>query len=193
MSVLMRAFRLILFTAMVALAACASAPARAPTELLDEQTGATLAVVAEPLVFARPRTDVAANARDYATIVALEANRSGKYSAYLLVHRWSTVDRRMAPLPAESAGRLLIKADGRLLELKPLQPMPAALTRRDAVFMPADADVVSWAYDTDLATLEYLAASHDIGARFPDEPLDSPFVLWRDGRAALREFTARGR
>ena len=78
------------------LAACSSAPVRAPTELLDEQTGATLVVVAEPLVFARARADVAANARDYVTVVAVEANRSGKYAQYLLVHRWSTVDRRMA-------------------------------------------------------------------------------------------------
>jgi hypothetical protein len=173
------------------LAACSSAPQRAPSELLDEQTGATLVVVAEPLVFARPRADVAANARDYVTVVAVEANRSGKYAQYLLVHRWSTVDRRMAPLPPPAAGRLLLQADGRVLEFKPLQPMPAALARRDQVFMPADADVVSWAYATDLATLGYLAASHEIGVRFPDEPLDSPFALWSDGRAALGKFAAR--
>jgi hypothetical protein len=173
------------------LAACASAPVSAPAELLDEQTGATLVVVAEPLVFARARVDVAANARDYATVVAVEANRSGKYSQYLLLHRWSTVDRRMAALPAEAAGRLVIEADGRVLELKPLLPMPAALARRDRVFMPDDADVISWAYDVDAATLAYLAASHELSARLPDETLDSPFVLWGDGRVALRAFATR--
>ena len=173
------------------LTACAAAPVRAPTELLDEQTGATLVVVAEPLVFARARVDVAANARDYATVVAIEANRSGKYTQYLLLHRWSTVDRRMAGLPPPEAGRLVIKADGRLLELQPLQPMPAALTRRDRVFLPDDADVVSWAYACDLTTLAYLAASHDIELRLPDEALDSPFALWSDGRPALRAFAAR--
>jgi hypothetical protein len=178
------------------LAACASAPAHAPSapnELLDEQTGATLVVVAEPLVFARARFDVAANARDYATVVAVEANRSGKYSQYLLVHRWSTVDRRMAALPAVSAGRLIVQADGRVLEFKPLEPMPAALMRRDHVFMPDDADVVSWAYAADLATLAYLGASHEISMRLPDDTLDSPFALWSDGRAALSEFALRGR
>ena len=121
----------------------------------------------------------------------MEANRSGKYTQYLLVHRWSTVDRRMAELPAASAGRLIIEADGRMLELKPLQPMPAALVRRDRVHLPADADVVSWAYYVDLATLAYLAGSQQIRARLPDEPLDSPFALWADGRAALRVFATR--
>jgi len=172
-------------------AACASAPVREPTELLDEQTGATLVVVAEPLVFARARVDVAANARDYATLVAVEANRSGKYSQYLLLHRWSTVDRRMAALPPPGAGRLLIQADGRVLEFKPLVPTPAALARRDHVFLPDDADVVSWAYDCDQATLAYLAASHDIELRLPEESLDAPFALWGDGRAALRALAAR--
>lgn len=173
------------------LAGCASEPQRAPTELLDEQTGATLVVVAEPLVFARARLDVAANARDYLTIVAVEANRSGKYAQYLLVHRWSTVDRRMAALPGEGAGRLLLDADGRTLELKPLQPMPAALVRRDRVHVPPDADVVSWAYDVDVATLAWLAGSHEIRARLPDETLASPFALWGDGRAALQAFVKR--
>jgi hypothetical protein len=173
------------------LPACASAPMGAPAELLDEQTGATLVVAAEPLVFARARVDVAANARDYATVVAVEANRSGKYSQYLLLHRWSTVDRRMVALPAEAAGRLVIAADGRVLEFKPLLPMPAALARRDRVFMPDDADVVSWAYDVDAAALAHLAASHELSARFPDETLDSPYALWGDGRAALRSFARR--
>jgi hypothetical protein len=181
----------LLLAAGVALAGCASEPSRAPAEVLDEQTGATLAVVAEPLVFARSRLDVAANARDYLTAVAVEANRSGKYAQYLLVHRWSTVDRRMAGLPPASAGRLIIEADGRMLEFKPVQPMPAALVRRDRVHLPADADVVSWAYDVDLATLAYLADSQQIRARLPDEPLDSPFALWADGRAALDAFAAR--
>lgn len=180
-----------LFAAAALLAGCAGAPTRDPTELLDEQTGATLVVVAEPLVFARPRLDVAANARDYLTVVAVEANRSGKYAQYLLVHRWSTVDRRMAGLPPASAGRLIIEADGRMLEFKPVQPMPAALVRRDRVHLPADADVVSRAYEVDLATLAYLADSQQIRARLPDEPFDSPFALWADGRAALDAFAAR--
>jgi hypothetical protein len=143
-------------------------------------------VVAEPLVFARSRLDVAANARDYLTAVAVESNRSGQYAQYLLVHRWSTVDRRMAALPAESAGKLIIEADGRVLEFKPLQPMPAALVRRDRVHRPADADVVSWAYDVDLATLAYLADSQQIRAACPTNHSTHPSRCGPTARGARR-------
>ena len=81
-------------------------PAAAPadvesnsTEIFDEETGSTLLVVSKPLVFARDRSDVAAHARDYATLVAVEDDRSGQYTQYLLLYRWSTVDRRMSPPP----------------------------------------------------------------------------------------------
>src|SRR5579864_5666129 len=69
----------------------ASASASASTEIFDEQTGSTLLVVSKPLVFARDRSDVAAFARDYATVVAVEDDRSGEYTQYLLLYRWSTV------------------------------------------------------------------------------------------------------
>src|ERR1700674_4900727 len=65
-------------------------------EIFDEETASTLLVVSKPLVFARERSDVAAHSLDYATIVAVEDDRSGEYAQYLLLYRWSTVDRRMS-------------------------------------------------------------------------------------------------
>ena len=99
--------RVALLLALTALASCTTQPPHRPTskaksnstEIFDEQSGSTLSVVAKPLVFARARSDVAAFARDYATLVAVEDDRSGTYTQYLLLYRWSTVDRRMSPLP----------------------------------------------------------------------------------------------
>jgi len=48
---------------------------------LDDSSGSTLFVVQQPLLFARSRSDLAANARDYVTLVALQEDRSGKYSS----------------------------------------------------------------------------------------------------------------
>ena len=98
--------RAALILALLALPACSSSlrPPAASREILDEQSGTTLTVVAAPLVFARERTDVAAHARDYATLVAVEIDNSGKYRTYLLLYRWSTVDRRMSAPPDPSAG-----------------------------------------------------------------------------------------
>src|SRR5690349_1051154 len=91
------------------LAACVSEPGDV-RQILDENTGNTFFVVAKPLMFARERTDVAAHARDYATLVAVAVDQSGNFNHYLIMHRWSTVDRRMLPAPNANAGELLILA-----------------------------------------------------------------------------------
>jgi hypothetical protein len=174
------------------LAACAPLERLAPQEHLDRRSGETLVVVNQPLVFARERSDVAVRARDYTTLVAVEADRAGRYSAYLVAYRWSTVDRRMTDLPAEDAGALRIVADGRELLLTPLTALPEALKSADMLHAPKDARFIVWAYNIDLATLRYLADSTELALRFPRESLPLDFSLWSDGRAALREFAARG-
>jgi hypothetical protein len=160
-------------------------------EILDEQSGNTLLVVAAPLEFARERTDVAAHARDYATLVAVEIDSAGTYSDYLLVFRWSTVDPRMSPPPGPEQGLLRILADGRDFELEPLAQLPISLAKRRELHMPPHAEVVAHAYPADAATLRYLASSRTLAVRLPQERLEAPFALWGDGRAALRDFLGR--
>src|SRR3984893_8017161 len=182
--------RAALILALLALPACSSSlrPPAASREILDEQSGTTLTVVAAPLVFARERTDVAAHARDYATLVAVEIDNSGKYRTYLLLYRWSTVDRRMSAPPDPSAGELRILADGRTIELKPLERVPIGLTRRRALHLPDHGGVVTHAYTIDAPTLHFIAASRSLTVRMPHEQLAVPFELWEDGRAALGQF-----
>jgi hypothetical protein len=158
-------------------------------ELYDERTGDTLSVVSKPLVFARERTDVAAHARDYATLVAIETDRSGQYSDYLLLYRWSTVDRRMSAPPDAQAGHLRILTDGRTIDLTPLEEMPVSVSPQ--LYAPKRADDVIRAYRTDAATLRYLAMSRDLTVRMTQEALDTPFKIWVDGRTELGEFAAR--
>jgi hypothetical protein len=181
--------RAALILALLTLPACSSLPKPAASrEILDEQSGNTLSVVASPLVFARERTDVAAHARDYATLVAVEVDHSGKYSEYLLLYRWSTVDRRMSPPPDPSTGELRIYADGRTIDLQPLEEVPVGLSRRRELHVPEHGDAVTHAYAIDAPTLRFIAASRAITVRMPQEPLDVPFGLWEDGRAALGQF-----
>jgi hypothetical protein len=182
-----------LFLALAALSgsACAGASQRAPQEIFDEQSGNTLLVVPKPLVFARERTDVAAHARDYATLVAVEIDQSGKYNEYLLLYRWSTVDRRMSPPPDLDAGELKILADGRVIDLKPLEEVPIGLSRRRELHLPEHGDVVTHAYRIDVPTLRYIATSREITVRMPQESLDTPFAIWEDGRSALGQFLDR--
>jgi len=190
--------RLGLILALTALSACAGLSARASGEkprasgeIFDEQSGNTLLVVPKPLVFARERTDVAAHQRDYATLVAVEIDQSGTYNDYLLLYRWSTVDRRMSPPPDPQEGELRILADGRAIDLKPLENMPVGLSRRRELHMPEHGDVVAHAYPIDVATLRFIAASREIVVRMPQESLDTPFAVWEDGRSALGRFLER--
>ena len=177
----------LLAAALTALAACAAGPPET-REILDQETGNTFFVATRPLEFARNRTDVAAYTRDYVTLVAVAVNESGKYSEYLLMYRWSTVDRRMLPPPDPNAGELRILADGRTIDLHPLEQVPVSVTSRAQLHEPNHGDAITHAYKMDLPTLRFLAKSQTLALRLPREALDTPFGLWRDGRPDLERF-----
>jgi hypothetical protein len=172
----------------LSVSACANPSPRASHEIFDERSGNTLLVVPKPLVFARERMDVAAHARDYATLVAVEIDQSGKYSEYLLLYRWSTVDRRMSAPPDPQAGELKILADGRVIDLMPLEQVPIGLSQRRELHLPEHGEVVAHAYAIDVSTLRFIAESREIAVRMPQESLDTPFTIWEDGRGALGQF-----
>jgi hypothetical protein len=180
--------RMGLILLLAALVSCASQPATPAQEIFDEQTATTLSVVGKPLVFARERTDVEAHARDYVTLVAAEIDRSGQYSEFLLLYRWSTVDPRMSPPPQSGEGALRILADGRAIDLQPLERLPISLKQGRALHVPAHGDIVPRAYNVDAALLRFIAGSRELTVRMPQEQLNMPFALWEDGRSALAKF-----
>jgi hypothetical protein len=182
---------LVVLLALTALASCATRTPPASDEFFDEENASTLLVTAKPLVFARERSDVAAHARDYATLVAVEIDNSGDYTQYLLLYRWSTVDRRMSPPPGPDAGALRILADGRPIDLQPLDRLPVNLLQRRQLHMPKLDEIVPRGYKTDPATLNFIATSRELLVRMPQEPLATPFTLWEDGRNALKQFLQR--
>jgi len=178
----------ILLLLIATIAGCADAPPQDSRTLLDQNTGNTLVLVTHPLVFARERSDVAAFARDYATLVAVEVDVTGSYKDYLLLYRWSTVDKRMSPLPAANTGELHLEADGRVIILSALDQIPVSGTDLAALHYPRTADVVTHAYRVDAATLKFIAMSTRIVLRLPQEPFDSVFTLREDGRPSLAQF-----
>jgi hypothetical protein len=161
------------------------APGNAPKEVLDENSGTTLIVVRRPIVLARSRTDVAANVRDYATLVVAQEDRSGKYSTWLIVHRWSTVDPRIDGARTLGSGNLLLIADGRTLALGPVEQPPAFANRGDLLYAPRTT-LSSWAYKVDLPMLRYVAAAHDLSVRFADDSYPVAYSVWQDGRHDLQ-------
>jgi hypothetical protein len=170
-------------------AGCTSVPP-APQSLLEEKTGATITVASAPISFARVSSDPGASARDYVTLVAVEQDVAGKYTQMFLLHRWSTSIRGAPPAPpsAASVATLLIRADEREITLQALEQVPIDLSAREQLFMPYTQDAVTRAYVTDFATMRLIASSHDLSVHLPQEPVDAPFILWRDGRPALEQF-----
>lgn len=180
--------RALLMMLLPLLGACAPHRASRPLELLDESSGALLTIVRRPIICARSRTDVAANARDYVTLAAAQEDRSGRISDWLIVHRWSTVDPRFSGDAGVGSGRLRIVADDRVLTLAPAVPAPSLLARRRELFAPPNGRGLSLAYAVDRSTLRYLASAHSLSLRFTDDALPLDYTVWDDGRPALQAW-----
>jgi hypothetical protein len=171
-----------------ALAGCASAPPEyTPHETLDEQTGATITTVDKPLVFARDRSERAANLRDYVTIAAAAVNRGGKRELVLVTYIWSTLDPRYEPARAD-ADALVLVADDRRIRLTANGKTPQELGIGSSVDVPAGQSVKPLVFPTDLETLRFLAAARSlqIQTRLADESVS--YDLWEDQRPAMDRF-----
>lgn len=171
-------------------AACTDLASR-PRELLDERSATTLLAAGRPLVFARARSDLAAYAHDFATVEAIEVDRSGEYIEYLLLYRWSTVDRRLSAPPLATPAPLQLIAGDRLFELHPEDQLPVSLEHHRLLNVPAHAATIVTAYRIEPALLRTVADSHELTLRMVGDRLDAPFLLRERGNRALRNFAER--
>ena len=89
------------------------------TEYLDEASGATITRVETPFRFYSDDPSRAANARDYLDAAPLALNRSGKYSWWLWLGVWSTIDRGVSGGDAQLADIAAIQliVDGEPMDL----------------------------------------------------------------------------
>ncbi len=165
----------------------AAAPLPQPEEYLDEQTGATVDVVDAPLVFARERTERAANLRDYVTLAAASVNRGGKLEYVLIAYVWSTLDPRYAPASA-LADSLLLLADDRRIRLDANGRTPADLGIAHAVHAPPGQEIKPLVFPTDLDTLRFLAAARSLAAQTQLGAETVSYELWDDQRASLDRY-----
>jgi hypothetical protein len=179
-------------TVWVLLLAClALTGSKQPEEYLDEETAATVTVVGEPLVFANPRRDLAANARDYVTVAAAAVDRAGKVNYVLITYIWSTVDPALRPDALPSADALIVQADDRRIEFH----LDGHSAHEAGIGLPVHAPPGSAAapnvYHTDLATLRFLAEARRLKVLSPSDAALAAYELWDDRRAALRAFVRR--
>ena len=168
-------------------AAVALAGGKHPFEYLDEQTGATISVVGQPLVFAHERSS-APGPGDYVTLVAAAVDQSGDFGYVLIKYCWS-----VGALPASAAEQcatapLLLQADDRRIELV-LRPGSA----RDAgigvaVHRPPFGSATPYIYSTDLATMRFISECHHLSLRVGGGDTPFSYELFEDRLSSLREF-----
>jgi hypothetical protein len=159
-----------------------------PREYLDQDTGATVTVVDQPLVFAYPRRDLAANAHDYATLAAASVNRGGKIDYVLIVYFWSTVDPRLRDAPLPAAEPLVLQADDRRLAFTLRGHSARDAGIGFAVHAPPGSTAAPNVYGTDLAVLRFIAAARQLTLLADSNGTTSSYGLWSDRRADLRAF-----
>ena len=158
----------------------------APTEYLDEQTGATVTIANKPLVFARERSDRAANMRDYVNLTAASVNRGGKVEYVLIAYLWSTLDPRFADV--QKADSLLLLADDRRIVLNANGKQPSDLGIAETVQAPPGQDLKPMVFPIDLATLRFIAAARHVVLQVVAGEDAYSYDLWEDQRAALARF-----
>jgi hypothetical protein len=172
----------------LALASCAF-PAPHPPEYLDSETAALVTTVSSPIVFARAHLDVAANARQYATVAAVSVNRSGHYEYVLLVYLWSTVDARLG-IDRHPGQNVILLADDRAIRLVRDGRSMHEVGISTPLHAPEHIRGQPRIYRTDRETLQFLSGARRVRLLLEGDEDPRPFDVWTDGRRALAQFAS---
>ncbi|HEY7643257.1 MAG TPA: hypothetical protein VH814_26240 [Steroidobacteraceae bacterium] len=159
-------------------------------QYVDETTAASITVATQPLIFARERSDLAVNARDYVVLTATEVNITGSRSHFWSAYIWSTIDRRDREPVVAPGDELVLVADGRPITLRSdgktlrdhgLGQPPTRAPSRTAIPV---------LYAADRESISYVAHATELHIELIHGGSNEVFALWKDGRAALRAFSA---
>lgn len=156
-------------------------------EYLDQQTGATVSAVERPLVFARDRSERAANQRDYITLVAATVNRGGSRTYVLIAYVWSTLDPRYEPAKVDPDS-LVIVGDDRRIRLNANGKSSADLGVAHGIDAPQGRAAKPLAFPTDPDTLRFIAAARNLEVQAKVDEAVVSYTLWDDQRRSLDRF-----
>jgi hypothetical protein len=167
----------------------ATATAAAPRSVLDRSTGATVALSSKPWVFALDQPHLAAHARDYIALYAMEINIGGKRRHHLAGFFWSTVPGRQRFAGAEPVLRLQVddrelrlNAQGRSPRDFGVGKWPMKSPQRTALLVVYEVDE---ALLRQLGTAQRLQLRPETDATLPEEVW---FTEWRSGRREFKAF-----
>lgn len=165
--------------------------AAAVREYVDEITAVSITVSLDSLIFARERTDLAVNARDYITLAPLEINRTGRRAYFWTGYVWSTIDRRGREPVLAADEHLVLIADGRAIALR----QSSSSLRDQGVGQPPTPVPVRTAkpvlFEARPDELAYVAHARELHVAMVREAGNESFALWKDSRRGLLDFVDR--
>ncbi len=170
------------------LGACATTKSVTPRAYLDEQTTATVTVVADPMVFVVDSTTPITRGRDYLGMYAIDVNRMGKHEQYFAVQQWSP--------PASLAGDSTLKPvmelrlGGNTLTLQPAAQEAKKLGIAQPLAPSYSLETRWWYFPVDASVLRTVAGSAELSAALVVAGQSTSYTLMTDGRAQLTELTA---
>ncbi len=172
--------RLIVALVLCAMVGCA-AQSVTPREYLDEQTAATITVVADPWIFTRKHTQPQL---DFFNLYAIDVNRMGDHKKYFaVVHYWPS-----AELTAEGAPKLVLNFGTEELELQAIAQTPREAGIAQPLDQSAPSSSKTWLYPVEPANLQAIARTRQLSATLVSYDLQAAYAVWRDGSNELSEF-----
>jgi hypothetical protein len=165
---------------LLVLAGCATSKSVAPREYLDEQTAATITVVADPWIFTRKN---APPQLDFFNLYAIDVNRMGDHKKYfVVVHYWPGAEMTGTP------PTLLLNGGSQELKLQAIGEDPRKLGIAQPLDKSAPSSSRSWFYPVDTESLQAIAQTRQLAAALRTEASTADYAVWRDGSSELSEF-----
>jgi hypothetical protein len=173
-------------TAAFLMAGCAATHSVTPREYLDEQTAATITVVADPWVLGSDRGGIAGAERDFLNLYGINVNRTGEHRQYLAVLQWWP---SAEALSGEATPTLQLHAANGSISLRPVREDPRSLGIAKPVADSASYASKWWYFPVDKTVLADVAKATSLRATFVVGESVTDYSIWRDGRAELVELT----
>ena len=173
---------------------CASPNPMTHAQYLDETTGVSVSMMMNPMTFYSEDPRLAVNARDFASLGALEVNRVGERSYYLWLGLWSTIDRRSGTraLFRQDNSVLNVFANDRNINLKRFTRDPARIGTTDWAYIVDDPQARHAYYRVTIEELRLMADAEILTVSVGSAPgAMHVYRHWDEDKNSLKSFIAQ--
>ncbi|MDP6673666.1 MAG: hypothetical protein QGH93_02275 [Gammaproteobacteria bacterium] len=158
----------------------------------DENTGANITSLAQPLVFFREHQWLSSNSRDYVYLGPIRVSRTGQHDYILWLGIWSTIDRLWLPYKSvqESFRTVYLVTDGEPMELEVKAWSGEELGMENTVYSTPVSSALNAFYAVSQDQIRKLAQAENIQIYLnEDAPSSYGYQLWKEGSHSIAMLT----